>query len=245
MVGIRVGVRSRKPSFRTLSQILGSALTLELWANLGVTDTSGVAAWADQSGLGNNFAEATSKHTLATNVWGNRPAVRCSGTSKLTGPASSALFTASTGVVYVLAKPTTISFDDGTIYGNHTLMCDAGPYWGMFIRNNTPRFAVTHNDGTGDDTAYEAIADDTTYVFRFRHSGGNVYHRINENAESAGVVSNNTGALTQVVRIGTAYNNISAFGFIGDIGAVIACNAVPSAGQDAIIMSRLKAYGGL
>jgi hypothetical protein len=107
---------------------------------------------------------------------------------------------------------------------NHCLLSDTGGYVAVSIRKSgTDEYRVMFlNYDTGSREIQLAVNLSTNYIFMFRHEGGNIYASVNGGSESS-TTSGNTGALTGIVRIGSAYN--AGVFFNGRIGEIAIYNA--------------------
>lgn len=242
--------------------MLGVGLSLHPGANtlvLSTPDTStgvsgfwradigaSVSTWTNAKKTG-DFAQGTAgkRPTIVSNAFASaRPGVRFDGTSQgFDGPATSSLITASEGTIYVLAIVRSITLNAANIYQTDTIMTDASGDWGIGLRSSTG-VASYNYDGTIDETAAAAVSLSTPHVFRWRHSGGNIYQRLDSSSESVAVASGDTLGTSNVVRLGYGYTGANFFAAI-DVGAVVTANAALSASDDASIMRWLNWYGGI
>ena len=225
--------------------ILGSSLKLWLDSDLGITlNGSNVSAWADQSGNGNHVTQGTagSQPAYTTNAVNGHAELNFDGADdRLSGPAISAVLSAAAWTVWIVALTDAIGTNSATPYLNDGLMSDAGQFWGLHLRNDTPTARIYNFDGTAD-------SDSTTYaigaysILRARQNGTTIFVKNGAAAESAGVASGALTNLTNALVIGGPTAGVS---FDGKIANVIATNAVTSAAQHTAIDAYLALRYGL
>lgn len=210
-------------------------------ADLGAS----AAAWANQLASG-DFTQSTGgkRPTVVAGLFGPRPGVRFDGVAQgMNGPVGSTVITASEATIYVLATVRSITLNAANIYQSDTIITDASGDWGLGLRSSTG-FAAYNYDGTVDETTATAVSLNTPHVFRWRHSGGKVYQRLDSGGETAGVNSGDTLGLSNALRLGYGYTGANFFAAI-DVGAVVTANAAVSTTNDAAITRWLRWYGGI
>lgn len=181
-----------------------SGLTQWLRADLGVTLNAGnVSAWADQSGNGNNVAQATATRqplwVASEPTLNDRPCLQFDGALDFLDSTAlmSSLITVGAGTIFCVARMTTGS-------GGAGMVTSVAPAF----RNVSLEFAVTptsnsrNNDGAVDTITTVYILGEWK-VFQWRHGGGVLYQRQTLGTE-ASVASGNTASLAGVERIGSA-----------------------------------------
>jgi len=201
------------------------------------------AAWTNRLASG-DFAQATGgkQPSIVSGVFGSRPGVRFDGAAQgMDGPQTGALIGASEGTVYVLCVVRSIALAAANIYQSDTIVTDAGGYWGIGLRSTTGVAAYNY-DGTIDEAGQTAITLNVPHVIRWRHSGGNVYQRLDAGTETAGVASGATLATTSALRLGYGYTGANYHAAV-DVGAVVTANAALT--DDAMIMRWLRWYGAI
>ena len=203
------------------------------------------AAWTNQLASG-DFAQPTAgkRPTVVASLFGSRPGVRFDGAAQgMDGPTTGSVITASAGTIYVLAIVRSITLDAANIYQSDTIVTDASGDWGMGLRSSTG-FSSYNYDGTIDEVGPAAVTLATPRIFRWRHSGGNIYQRLDTGSETAGAASGDTLGTTNALRLGYGYTGANFFAAL-DVGAVVTANAALSAADDARIMRWLRWYGGI
>jgi len=93
-----------------------SGCVLWLQSNLGVTHTTTVSAWADQSSAGNNYAAGVAQPNYSATGWnGTKPDITYTGAEILDG--STSLLSASALTIAILFKTTQAPGGDVTLFG--------------------------------------------------------------------------------------------------------------------------------
>lgn len=203
-----------------------------LWlrADLGVTQSGTISAWADQSGNANDGAQSTSgnRPTYLTDGGDGRPAASFDGSTDLievTDAASIGSTTAFSASVWIRTGATFPT--DGTIIAQ----------WGaterFLMRVETGgNLVVSISDGTaGTATVSAALAVSTWYLVSFTYDGagsGNsgrlkVYvNAVQKTPSFSGTVPASTGNPTTILSIGS--RNAASTYFNGYIGEVVFVN---------------------
>lgn len=188
----------------------GSVANMTLWlkSDVGVTQSGGfVSAWADQSGLGNNYAQPTgsTQPAFVASAINGLPGLTFDGVDdQMDGPLLSGLITASAYSLFIVLKPVTIAASSGTSYLNDAILGEAGGYGLAYLDagGGTPK-AVAGNFQAAADSIVEQnlVATTNAYIHAQRHSGGNLFISVNSNAETS-VASTDTGSLAGLTSIG-------------------------------------------
>lgn len=224
------------------ASILGASLKLDLDGDLGITLGTGVSAWADQSGSGNNVAQGTGSLQfgyLTAQVNGHN-VVDCDGVDDfMAGPAVSNILTANAWTVWVVCSDDADNTNDASVFLNDGLICDAGAFWGVHIKS-APTLHIYQFDGS-TDTDSTATATGAYRIVRARHNGTTIFIKSGSAAESAGVASGSITNLTGLLRIGRNGSTGLAY-YDGKIAKILASNAVATpaqlSGVDAFLTAR-------
>lgn len=190
----------------TPRQIAGCVCWLR--GDLGVVASGGaVSEWSDQSYVGtNDFTQSTAgnKPTYqATSACNSLPGLRFDGGDKLIGPQSSAVMTVGTAYVWQVISLSAVTLNDATVYGNDAPFGDSGAYYGCAVRNNagTYQYRSYLDDGSLKEPTLITMSLNTTYVTKWKHTGGNLSHRLNSGTEES-TAAGNIGGLTFNAEVG-------------------------------------------
>jgi hypothetical protein len=157
---------------------------LVLDAGVGVTGTTSVTAWADQSPNGNNFTAASGvEPELELNVINGRPVVkRGSINARLTGPNwPNADLLANGGItVYIVGSQSSAG---GTLDSSGRFLNAGATSNAQLMRNGSNNEYSANLRGGLSLTG--AIAEDTFYTFRMRNDLSNTYMAINNGTETS------------------------------------------------------------
>lgn len=211
-------------------------------ASRGTTGTSEVTAWASGKAGVAAFAKSGTGPALTAAVFGGNPGLLFDGaTMGMIGPAS--LIAQGEGTILALVKPTDFINDAAAHYNNDMYVADnGGAAYGIVGRKNTPRVYAYNYDGTQDTAGSTAAVADSVYLLQWRHSGGQLYFRVNEAAESAGTASGNTASVASQMTLFRGFDgNRHGKGYLGAL--VTASAAIPAA--DLVrIRAILRDYAG-
>lgn len=223
--------------------------TLWLRADRGLTKTTTVSAWADQSGHGNDFTQATgSKQPLyVASAINGRPGMTFDGVDDLlVGPAMSAVITASTYNLFIVLKPVAIARSNSLSYLNDGVFGDPGGYGICYLDANsgTPQILTGNFVALDASARKNLVATTDAVLYAGRHNGGNIYTAINSGTEASSA-SGNTGSLTGLLSIAGGLSATSYGNFI--VSEIIAYSVdldTQNAGDYARVRNYLKAdYG--
>lgn len=222
-----------------------SSANLKLWLKPSAGFTPSL--WTDQSGAGNNFAQATSSQrpTLVAGAVNGLDAIRFTSASgsRMDGPALSALITNSAYTVLIVCQPITIGASSGTSYNNTAIIGELGGYFGAYDDSTGPK-AVAGNYTSADTVVKSNLVGlSNTYLHTQRHQGGNLYLSVNSNAEVS-VASGATGSLAGQVFIGEGAVASFFDGYICEILVYSVDLDTQNAGDLALAKAYLKAKWG-
>ncbi len=203
-----------------------SGLGIWLRADLGVTQSGTISAWADQSGNGNNAAQGTSgsRPTYLSTATDNKPAASFDGTDDQLDVTDSGTIGSTTAFSVSCWVRTGSTFPtDGTIIAQ----------WGaterFLMRVETGgNLVVSISNGTaGTATVSAALAVNTWYLLTFTYDGagsgnsGRLKLFINGRLQSStfsGTVPASTGNPTTVLSIGSRNSASTYFnGYISEV----------------------------
>lgn len=214
-------------------------------ADRGLGTTSAVGSWYPaKSGVAPFGQVGSSRPTLEPAGFGAaRPTLLFDGTDDyMYAGALSEWMTAADGYVYVLFEPITFAVADpgaGAYYLADPVWHSEGGYCGIGFYQSTNVVAFSYDSNYDERTAATTAA---RQIVRWRHTGGNLYLRINSDAESAGVASGNIGNITLSNRIGANPGATGNYAHMR-VAAIVAGNdGALSSGDDAAIMAMLNAY---
>lgn len=230
---------------------------LGLWldaddASTITTVSGGVSEWRDKSGSGRVFSQGTANNrpTVATNVFGTKPAIRFDGsndTLKSTADAASLLFPATCFIV--ANKP--VSTSDGGLFTHIKTGADSynsGDAWVLSTNTNSAAIRVL---GATSTTLFPGVGATATLLGKFL-----VSLRL---ATNSGVLKNRTAGLSNTDSSfsfsATPSNNGCGVGFLsalstdvhylaGDIAEVLIYSRALSASEESSVEKYLaKKYG--
>ena len=147
------------------------------------------------------------------------------------------LLSASAWMAWVLfwADGIDTSNADATAYNNDALICDAGQFWGIHLRN-TPTVQIYQWDGAAKVNAH-AISTGAWNLICARYDGTNLRSSLNGGAITS-LAAGNITTTTHALKVGENAAGSPSYldGKILDIGMMA------SAGSDANITTDIKAY---
>ncbi len=150
-------------------------LSVWLLSDSGVSTTgSKVTKWADQSGSGHDFDPVNnpSRPDWLPSVVNGLPAVRFDGTSsRLVGPSTINVMTASESTILLVYRPVTIVRSAPTANLNDGILCDDTAYWWLSASSGVG-VQMGNFDGTTDDLTTFSVTLGQAYVFAWRHGAG-------------------------------------------------------------------------
>jgi hypothetical protein len=228
-------------------------LSLSSLTAMWTSDTNYAAAdatWTDRKNsriLYQAGHSASRRPSQVATVFGTKAALRFDGSDDALIAYDnfvSDFISAATGYVYVLCKVRSIATADAASYLNDTIWVDSSALCGLHLHSANGIVGQNYDTNT-DNTAYQAVSNDTRYVFRWRHSGGTVGCRIDSGTEQTASSGNTDGTISSdVLVVGCRYTGGTGAGSASiDVGAILTFNAALSAGDDANIMAWLNAYG--
>ncbi len=214
--------------------ILGSDLILDLDSDLGITQSSGVSAWEDQSGRGNNVSQNTSGNRLAyaTNVTDGHAAVRGTGVNDYLTGAMAGMGAGSRPTVWVVAalpasaQSCWVETSDVTGSGNRGLL--------MYRDNLRPSWAVRTGAVPGF-TVIDTGGYTPTSISLFRGTltpGERIELYENEMFRSSNTLGTKTGGLTSEqtqVSVGLLYAGV--YPLYADLFRLIISKGAPTQAQ--------------
>jgi hypothetical protein len=223
----------------------GALTDLVLWlrGDLGITESGGnISEWADQSGHGNNFAQAVmaDQPTVAAGINGNAT-VLFNGTTQ---------FMTSAGQFAVGAKSLAIVFkatsDPGasTFYSMLLLQDTTGACSETLLVNDAGYEPYTFGVDIGAATPAEGIAnalDLNAHGFIWTFNGA-TYTALLDNTPESVVASGDLGYAGQVTSIGARNNG--SFPFAGQVAEVIVVSRAFTAADEAALHAYFNARYG-
>ncbi len=189
-----------------------SGLQLWLRADMGVTGTSTVDQWDDQSGNNRDFtATSISRPALNTTGLNGLPSIDFDGvndTMYSTAPLSD-LITNSASTA-ILVYEITSYINNSAPYNTDSVISQSAAYWGISHKTSGPsvQFYIWDGADRTRDVIGPAAPGDVIAVHR--HFGGNVYGSVNGSAENSGV-SGNVQVLTGTMALGSANGGANTF----------------------------------
>ena len=227
-----------------------TGLVLWLDASKGVTGTSAVSAWADQSGSNNNAAMATANFqpALVASSIGGKPAIHfASGTHVTVADAASLQWGTGDFYVSIVLKHYTLGSTYGMVFSKQNT--GANPFVGPGIFANYPQPSQGTTLGGQVDlnhyvsSAANLLNDNVGRQFSFSRTGTKLSVRVNGTQTDAAADASSSGmdvsAATYALFIGANVNGGQAFA--GDIGEIIAVKGAISAGDVTNVEAYLKA----
>ena len=171
----------------------------KLWlrADVGVVlNGANVSQWTDLSGCGlsNNFVQATALNQplyVASNING-QPGLRFNGTSHLlTGPAGGLILSTTTGYLFAVVRPISVTLNSATVYANDGIFSDSGADFGLALRSGQGLSGYNYA-GSYASTTYQAVSTGTAYAMGWDHQGGTLTTWLGSASQS--VASGNTSS---------------------------------------------------
>lgn len=210
-------------------------------AEKGVTDSSGVTDWLDQSGNAHDLTESTNKFTYTPSAFGSLHGLTSTGnkllsTSRVVQNSGRSVFwvakytsTKSTRLEYAGNAPLTVIGDaSGSV--NNNAGHDAGTLCYMNYDGVTPWASTTRGS---------SLNDDTTRLYGWTHdTSGNLkaYVGTSQQGTTASQVYDTTAAAFNT--IGQGFGGLLLDGFAGTIAMALVVNAIIS-GAD---LTKLNAW---
>jgi len=232
---------------------LPASPTLILLADVGVTGTSPITKWADQSGNSHDFNQngGLAAPSLVSSVINGKPVVRFASASSQSlefgdGTLSypwNQLVTAAAYTYYVLPKWTSsISTNNANSYDNESVFSDAASGELAYTAKSTGPTALAYHWDGADKHADQTISIGTFYLSSVKYDGTNIKHWIN----GAGLVSTAAGHVQDLgknPRIGVDYTQARFFN--GDLPALLFWNTAHSDADRGVVESWLGHRFGL
>lgn len=202
------------------------------------TDTSGtVSTLFDQSGNSRNLTAGVGVRPAVATQGGITVADFTPNTHALsTSVQMSNFITASAGyMVFVLRM-------DAQVSTQSVIFRDSGVITQVDVLTSSSQMRAYNDDGTGDVAAgtATAVSPPNTYVFEWRHEGGNIYARLNGGTEVS-AASGNSSALTGSFSI----SRVATASFDGKLFEAYIWSTVPSSGDRTAIVAQAKTYVGI
>jgi len=222
-----------------------AGLVLWLDAAQGVTGTSAVSAWADQSGSNNSAAMATANYqpALVAASIGGKPAIHFTGGTHLAvADAVSLQWGTADFHVSIVLKHNTLSSTYGMVFSKQEA---ANPFPGPGIFANYPlpsqgtAIGGQVNYNTYISTATTGLNDNVGRQFSLTRTGGVISVRVNGTQTTGASSAINVDAVGRVLSLGA--NATGGQALSGDIAEVIAVKGAISVGTMASLEGYLKA----
>lgn len=232
---------SASSSFEYWSPVQISSIVAVWDAEKGITNSSGVTAWVDQTGNGHDLAESSAKFTYTATAFGTLHGLTSDGskqllTSRTVQNLGRSLFwvakytsSKSTRVDYTGNAPLTVIGDaSGSV--NNNAGHDAGQLCYMNYDGVTPWAATTRGSSLNDGTprlygfTHSLAGDVKTYVGTSQQGATNTSQTYDTTAAAFNAIGQGFGGNTD--------------GFVGTIGAALVVNAIIS-GSD---LTKLNAW---
>lgn len=219
-------------------------LVLDLNANLGIALTSGaVSTWADQSGAGNDYTQATSirRPVVTASVFGSLPAVTNTSSTWLQR-ATSPLSAGSDRTIFAVCKggPTAGGAGGALIMFKST----AGSQYIQYLWDLSGTKFVYSTGALADTIAGVTIAGTKHICSYTGHVGSIPTSRVDgipQTVSGGNNVVNDNG--TDISYVGNILSG--AQGFVGDIGRMLVYNNILTAGQIGQVEQYLSAVYGI
>lgn len=223
------------------TQIAGCKLWLR--ADLGVTGSSPVTAWADQSGAGNNVVQGAGSVSLNASSIGGQKGMTFGGSASFTGSAN-----AVTGArtLYVVAQASSTGVL-GCVHDFRSSSLEHGYFYGDLGGG----VLLIYGDGVNDLKAVGVSPDTNAHILTFSEDGTNTGIVFKIGSSSYTVQKLSGAAQAQTAETGAAGFSIGrrdAYGiqgFVGDICEVIVYDTVLSAPNQTSVLTYLQARYGL
>lgn len=216
----------------TFAQSPGNVATnLHLWlkADAGVTGTTAVSAWADQSGQGNDAAQATSskRPSLTSEAFNFNPALTFDGTDDMLDVPYSSNLNGSNMTIFSVHR---LNADDNSWRSPFTSRDDY-PQRGyiIYVRQDTDQYDLWTGSNSGWDTFTQAIlpgADVQVLNVTLNNSPGDKRFYLDGNLESSTSGENYTPNSAQPYRVGAGSTETTSgqYFWFGDIAEQIVFN---------------------
>lgn len=178
----------------------------KLWlrGDMGITLNGGnVSSWADQSGLGNNFTQATALNQplyVPSNI-NNQPGLRFNGTThKMVGPVFGSVISTASGYWFAVIRPISITLNSTIVYANDGIFSDSGADYGLALRNGQGLSAYNYT-GAYASTAYQPVTNGVAYLMGWDHQSGTLKCWLGSSSRS--VASGNTTGAISAIQLGS------------------------------------------
>jgi len=222
-----------------------TGLALWLDAAQGVTGSSAVVAWADESGNNNNAAMGTANYqpALVASSIGAKPAIHFAGGTHLTIADSATLqWNTSDFYVAVVLKHTTAGSTYGTVFSKQNP--GVNPFIGPGIFANYPQPSQGTTLGGQIDlnhyisSSASGLNDNVARQFSFSRASGVISVRVNGTPTTGASSTINIDAVGFALLLGA--NAAGGQAFTGDIGEIIAVKGAIAAGDVTKVETYLK-----
>lgn len=218
----------------------------QLWlrGDLGITTATGVSAWADQSGKGNHFTQATGANQpalVASNI-GGQPGLRFNGTShKMAGPTGSSIFSASSAWMYLVWRPISVTLNVASpVYANDSIVGDNGADYGLAVRGGGNGVSAYNYTGSYANTTLQPVSNGTAYVVAWKHSASVLACQLGQQTPQTAASGNTVfGAAMELGSCqGIRYANM-------DVCEIVAGNTAISAADEARLLKYMSGRYGV
>ncbi|WP_422361625.1 T9SS type A sorting domain-containing protein [Reichenbachiella sp.] len=225
---------------------------LQLWlkANAGVTGTTQISAWADQSGQGNNAAMGTAakRPSLTTDAFNFNPGITFDGTDDMLDVPYAAGLNGSNVTVFSVHR---LAADDNSWRSPFTSRDDY-PQRGyiIYVRQDTDQYDLWTGSDSGWDTFTQAIlpgADVQILNVTLNESPGDKSFYLDGNLESNGTGESYTPNAARPYRVGAGSSETvnGQYFWYGDIAEQIVFNRELNADERLRIDSYLAIKYGI
>ncbi len=215
--------------------------TLWLESNRGVTNTSGaVSTWADQSGAGNDFTQATagSRPTYVANQVGGNYALRFDGVDDKLGKSSGTLadlIASDQYTAFVVAKFISVVGGNADPTTNECAIADTGGKWGYGPVTTAVTYGF-HTDATNTKKATGSINAGGVSVVAWSFDA--TYLRTQYFARSPPISAGNPGSRAGSVLIGANFDSTKFANM--DLYEVLVFNRILAESESAQIIAYLN-----
>jgi hypothetical protein len=169
------------------------------------TDGQNIRRAVNKGSVSTAFVQSLSGNTYKTGLVNGKAGNRV-GSNDLQGLSSSNFVSASAKTLMVVAKVSSVVSNNANTYSNVPLIGDGGGnFFGLYAAASPDRFMAYNWDGS-DDHADNNEAQGSFVVVQYRHGGGSLQIRVNNDSWTT-VSSGNTTNLVNLLRVGIAGGN--------------------------------------
>jgi hypothetical protein len=196
-LGLSIGGAPCAPPF---IPTIYSGCTLDLDAGVGFTPSS----WADQSGAGNDVAQATGSLQPSATTVGDFAAVNFDGSDDRMVSAAdvSTIITASAYTILAVVYIDAIDSADAVGIHNDGIFTAQNGVFGLCLKN-TPVALVGHFNGAAFTQDTKTVATGALTLVACRYDGTKIYASV-DGVDSSGTSSGNIASLTGAFEVGRA-----------------------------------------